>query len=159
MIFLVESIIKCIALCLWQPKGSYLRDQWNSLDFIVTVLTIASLAFTSLTFFRSLRAVRTLRLLSKSHRTRHGKSCALRFIFHNGSFSIRLVVEAFISAVIPVLHVLGIVGLIWVMFAVLGVGLWKGQFYYCTDPTRMYERFSPPPYVFFPSLTHTHSLF
>jgi hypothetical protein len=34
---------------------------------------------------------------------------------------------------------MGLVGLIWVMFAVLGVGLWKGKFYYCTDSTQTYD--------------------
>ena len=40
---------------------------------------------------------------------------------------------AFFRALLPIGNILLIVCLIWLVFAILGVQLWKGTFYNCTD--------------------------
>lgn len=59
VIFLVEALIKILALGFVFPKNSYLRDPWNVLDFIVSIIGIIDL----LPNVPNLRALRTLRVL------------------------------------------------------------------------------------------------
>jgi hypothetical protein len=64
----VESALKIVAMGLIFNKGSYLRDSWNILDFIIVITSFIS-AFSgssggSLASLRALRILRPLRTIS-----------------------------------------------------------------------------------------------
>lgn len=43
--FIIEMCVKLIALGMLMDEGSYLRDNWNRLDFFIVVTSIIELAF------------------------------------------------------------------------------------------------------------------
>lgn len=64
----IESALKIVAMGLIFNKGSYLRDSWNILDFIIVITSFIS-AFSgsssgSLASLRALRILRPLRTIS-----------------------------------------------------------------------------------------------
>jgi hypothetical protein len=64
-IFILECVIKIIAMGLFFDKRSYLRDAWNWLDFIVVITSIIGLipeagSISGLRTFRLLRPLRSL---------------------------------------------------------------------------------------------------
>jgi len=73
-IFVAECIIKIIVLGFYWGHKTYLRDEWNILDFIIVIFSILtwileSVAGTKVSFikgFRALRALRPLRVVSKN---------------------------------------------------------------------------------------------
>ena len=98
-------------------KGSYLRENWNQLDMFIVVFSWIEFAVTSVDIpvIKVLRLLRTLR--------------PLRFISHNASM--KIVVIALLDSVIAIFNVIIVVMLVWFMFAILGVSLFSGKFYYC----------------------------
>jgi hypothetical protein len=65
-VFGLEMLIKILAYgLLWEhPAATYLRDSWNVLDCVVTVLSIVSVGVPSLNVVRAFRAFRLVRHLS-----------------------------------------------------------------------------------------------
>mmetsp|Transcript_2312 Transcript_2312/g.281 ORF Transcript_2312/g.281 Transcript_2312/m.281 type:complete len:141 (+) Transcript_2312:102-524(+) len=90
-IFLVECIIKIIAIGFFYEQGTYLRDNWNILDFIIVVISIIeiSVANVDLSVIKIFRLLRTLR--------------PLRFISHNESM--RLVVMSLMQSLVSIFNV------------------------------------------------------
>ena len=43
--FIIEMVIKLIALGFVMDEGSYLRDNWNRLDFFIVVTSMVELSF------------------------------------------------------------------------------------------------------------------
>jgi hypothetical protein len=43
--FIIEMVIKLIAMGFIMDDGSYLRDNWNRLDFFIVVTSIVELSF------------------------------------------------------------------------------------------------------------------
>lgn len=139
VLFTVEIVIKVIALGLFSHKGAFLRNVWNVLDLVITFFTILALALPSVQAVRSFRAARPLRLLTKSSRTKYVPVLSkFRRKQRPNETDLplplsRTVVMAFFRALLPIGNILLIVCLIWLVFAILGVQLWKGTFYNCTD--------------------------
>ena len=50
IIFTIESLIKSITLGIVLDKGSYLREGWNILDFIIVLASIADVSISTLDF-------------------------------------------------------------------------------------------------------------
>jgi voltage-gated sodium channel type IX alpha len=73
-IFIAEAIIKIIVRGFCKGRGTYIRDPWNILDFIIVLFAIIGYILDSLNSinvgflraFRSLRALRPLRMVSKN---------------------------------------------------------------------------------------------
>ena len=42
-IFLIECVIKIIAMGFWKHQKSYLKDYWNWIDFIIVAISVVSL--------------------------------------------------------------------------------------------------------------------
>lgn len=116
-VFLLELVIKILAMGLIRSKRSYLRDSWNRLDFIIVVLSLADLAWGNLSFIKAVRALRCLR--------------PLRVISHLPK--LRLCVRALFAALPPTLHVVAVSLLFYLIFAVFGVQVFGGKFYQCED--------------------------
>ena len=73
-VFVAEATLKIIVMGFVFGKGTYLRDTWNVLDFVIvsfSVLTwildsVSSISVSFLRGFRALRALRPLRMVSKN---------------------------------------------------------------------------------------------
>jgi hypothetical protein len=116
--FIIEMVIKLIALGFVMDDGSYLRDNWNRLDFFIVVTSIVELAFSGLDLpiIKIFRMLRTLR--------------PLRFISHN--VAMRLIVGALIESVGSIFNVLVVVAVVYLIFAIVGVSLFGGGFWHCS---------------------------
>jgi hypothetical protein len=98
----------------------YLSNGWNQLDFVVVTTSLLSLTLeSSLSSLRILRILRCLR--------------PLRMIRRNEG--LKVVVNSLLLSTWPVMNVMLLALLVWLMFAIMGVQLFAGQFGYCTDPS------------------------
>lgn len=119
MLFAAEFVLKSVSLGLVLDKGSYFRDSWNRLDFIIVVVSILDFSVTSINLpivkiFRLLRTLRPLKLIS-----------------HN--VNMKIVVTALIESVFTMANIMVVILLIWLVFAILGVSFFAGKMYHCTD--------------------------
>ncbi|CEM11618.1 unnamed protein product [Vitrella brassicaformis CCMP3155] len=121
-IFTVEMVIKWTALGLFGQQ-SYFMSPWNCVDFVVVFFgwlehgmpTSSPGQKGSLKVLRTLRAFRALR--------------PLRIISRNTG--IRVVVESLLSSAPSLANVFFVGLLFYLVFAILGVSLFKGAFYAC----------------------------
>ena len=67
VIFCIEFLIKSVAMGFWSGKDSYIRDNWNKLDFIVVVAGLLEIipAFPNFSMLRCFRVLRPLRSISR----------------------------------------------------------------------------------------------
>lgn len=121
--FIIECVIKIIVMGFVFGENSYLRDNWNRLDFIIVVFGIVSLVLENIgnaadvdfiRAFRALRALRPLRMVSKNE-------------------GIKTVVNALLHSIPSLLNVLLIIILFLLVFGILGVQLLKGTIGFCND--------------------------
>jgi len=118
-IFIFESTLKIIAYgLLINYEDSYLRNGWNAIDFGVVILSIISLAIrnSSLKIFKVFRLLRVLR--------------PLRLIARNEG--LKVAIQALILAIPKILNVIIIVVLFFLIFGIIGVTDFKGQFFICS---------------------------
>jgi len=122
-LFTVESAIKVFAMGFVISPNSYLRSGWNVMDFFIVLISWITLATTatSLTFLKSIRTLRTLRTLRALR--------PLRMI--SRSDGMKMVVNAILHAMPSVINVVFILILFFFIFAVVGLNLFSGKFYYC----------------------------
>ncbi|KTG01921.1 hypothetical protein cypCar_00025098 [Cyprinus carpio] len=109
-VFTFEMIIKMIEQGLILHDGSYFRDLWNILDFIVVVGALVAFALTSNTG-RDIKTIKSLRVL-------------------------RAVFDCVVTSLKNVFNILIVYKLFMFIFAVIAVQLFKGKFYYCTDSSK-----------------------
>ncbi|KAK6195079.1 hypothetical protein SNE40_000584 [Patella caerulea] len=116
-IFCVEASLKILALGFVLHKGSYLRNVWNIMDFIVVVtgfITIVTTSTASSSFdLRTLRAVRVLRPLK----------------LVSGIPSLQVVLKSIIRAMAPLLQVCLLVLFAIIIFAIIGLEFYAGAFH------------------------------
>ena len=128
-LFLIEALLKIIAMgfCCSSVKGRkpYLCNGWNVLDFVVVLASLLDfslgVAGISTSTLRALKALRTIRALRP-----------LRVISRNEG--LKLVVNALISSIPPMMNVLLVCILFVFIFAILGTNFFKGTFYRCYEP-------------------------
>lgn len=118
--FLIETIVKSIASGFCMDKGSYLRETWNILDFVIVVSSIVDIftstgAISVITIFRLLRTLRPL-----------------RFVSHN--VNMKIVVTSLLDSVTSIINVIIVIFVVWLMFAILGISLLGGRMGYCDIP-------------------------
>ncbi|POM65716.1 Hypothetical protein PHPALM_18527, partial [Phytophthora palmivora] len=65
-IFTTESLLKIMAMGFVRNKGAYLRDSWNTLDFLVVISSLVAILPTipNVSAIRTIRVLRPLRSLS-----------------------------------------------------------------------------------------------
>nr|XP_026689963.1 voltage-dependent L-type calcium channel subunit alpha-1D isoform X2 [Ciona intestinalis] len=115
-IFTVESFMKIIAFGFAFHPNAYLRNGWNILDFIIVIVGLISIVFEmadvgSTDKVRALRAFRVLR--------------PLRLV--SGVPSLQVVLNAIIRAMLPLLHIALLVMFVIIIYAVVGLELFKGK--------------------------------
>lgn len=121
--FALESLTKAIAMGFVMDENSYLRENWNKLDFFIVCASLIDLLFSGVNVpvIKILRLLRTLR--------------PLRFISHTNSM--KTIVIALLESVGHIMNVVIVVVVVWLMFAILGVNLFGGKLNYCS--IRKYE--------------------
>ncbi|XP_015229541.1 PREDICTED: voltage-dependent P/Q-type calcium channel subunit alpha-1A-like isoform X17 [Cyprinodon variegatus] len=133
-VFTFEMLIKMVVLGLFLHQGSYFRDLWNILDFIVVSGALVAFAFTSSTrgsskgkdisTIKSLRVLRVLRPLKTIKRLP----------------KLKAVFDCVVNSLKNVLNILIVYMLFMFIFAVVAVQLFKGRFFYCTDESKEFAR-------------------
>ncbi len=124
--FYVEFILKVIGEGFVMHEGTYLRDNWNKLDFLIVVVSTIDMqsivdSFSGKTggaeisFFKVLRLLRTLR--------------PLRFISHN--VQLKLIVRALLDSIEPIMNVLAIVFIVYIMYGIMGITLFSSNYHTC----------------------------
>jgi len=115
--FLVETLIKSVAMGFVIDKGSYLRDTWNVWDFIIVVTSLVDVFTTGFTVsvIKVFRLLRTLR--------------PLRFVSHN--VNMKIVVNSLLDSVTSIINVFIVILTVWLMFALLGISLLGGRMGHC----------------------------
>jgi len=112
VIFAFECVVKVTALGFCKGKGTYLKDSWNRLDFVIVMaglLEFTKLLGSSSVVLRTFRLMRPLR--------------ALRAI---GRFkSLRMLVELLLGCVPMLGHVFSLIAFILFVFGILGVQLFQ----------------------------------
>lgn len=106
------------------PLSPYTADNWNLLDFFVVLISLFDIyvsnfssggaggGLNSLKALRALRALRPLRAIRKYE-------------------SMRIVVKSLLSSIPYMRNVLTVGGLILLIYAIMGVNLFKGTFFRC----------------------------
>ena len=118
ILFILEMTSKLIATGIIMDDGSYLRDSWNQLDFFIVMSSIVDMALSAykLSFVRIMRALRVLR--------------PLRMIAHNPE--LKMIINALLDSMGSITNVLFVIGIVYLIFAIIGVNLFKEKFYYCS---------------------------
>ncbi|XP_058023864.1 voltage-dependent P/Q-type calcium channel subunit alpha-1A-like [Ahaetulla prasina] len=111
-IFCFEAGIKIIALGFAFHKGSYLRNGWNVMDFVVVLTGILSTVGTEFDL-RTLRAVRVLRPLK----------------LVSGIPSLQVVLKSIMKAMIPLLQIGLLLFFAILIFAIIGLEFYLGKFH------------------------------
>lgn len=128
-IFFVEMILKWFAIGIW----GYFTNFWTILDAFIVVVSLVSTYFDleqydddivdhaksgnnlgALKALRTLRALRPLRAISRWQ-------------------GMKIVVNALMYAIPSIFNVLLVCLLFWLIFSIMGVQFFKGQFYRCVD--------------------------
>ena len=131
-IFLGEMLIKSIAFGFARNgPSSYLNDSWNRLDFTIVVISIVDFVLTHIArvegdhsvvkVFRAIRCVRPLRMLTKMK-------------------GLQMLVNSLLASVTSLANVFLMTMICWLIFGILGINLFCGQFWRCTDPS-VYGKF------------------
>ncbi|XP_076140918.1 voltage-dependent N-type calcium channel subunit alpha-1B [Alosa pseudoharengus] len=128
-VFTFEMVIKMIDLGLLLHPGSYFRDLWNILDFIVVSGALVAFACTGtkgkdINTIKSLRVLRVLRPLKTIKRLP----------------KLKAVFDCVVNSLKNVLNILIVYILFMFIFAVIAVQLFKGKFFYCTDESKTLEK-------------------
>ena len=120
-IFTLEALLKIIAMGFVWGKHTYLLNPWNILDLFVVITSILDLMYgtqgggSTLKSFKALRALRALR--------------PLRMI--NRNEGLKIIVNSLFKAIPSVGNLLLVAFMVALVFAMMGIRLYKGTFYYC----------------------------
>ncbi|XP_061511526.1 muscle calcium channel subunit alpha-1 isoform X3 [Anopheles gambiae] len=124
-VFAIELILKVIAYGFILHKGAFCRSAFNLLDLLVVSVSLVSMLFSSGTIsvvkiLRVLRVLRPLRAINRAKGLKH-------------------VVQCVIVAVKTIGNIVLVTFLLQFMFAVIGVQLFKGKFFSCSDRSKYEE--------------------
>ncbi|XP_056311571.1 voltage-dependent L-type calcium channel subunit alpha-1C isoform X1 [Danio aesculapii] len=121
-IFTIEIILKMTAYGAFLHKGSFCRNYFNILDLVVVSVSlissgIQSSAINVVKILRVLRVLRPLRAINRAKGLKH-------------------VVQCVFVAIRTIGNIVIVTSLLQFMFACIGVQLFKGKFFYCTDTSK-----------------------
>nr|QQY02566.1 voltage-dependent L-type calcium channel subunit alpha-1F [Cryptocotyle lingua] len=118
-VFTVEITLKMISYGFILHEGAFCRSAFNLLDLIVVCVALVSFVLPSQTIsavkiLRVLRVLRPLRAINRAKGLKH-------------------VVQCMVIAVKSIGNIVLVTFLLEFMFGVIGVQLFKGKFWFCTD--------------------------
>ncbi|XP_062921741.1 calcium channel, voltage-dependent, L type, alpha 1S subunit, a isoform X1 [Mobula hypostoma] len=122
-IFTMEIVLKMTTYGAFLHKGSFCRNYFNILDLLVVSVSLISFGIQSsaisvVKILRVLRVLRPLRAINRAKGLKH-------------------VVQCVFVAIKTIGNIVIVTTLLQFMFACIGVQLFKGKFYSCTDPSKM----------------------
>ncbi|XP_035015696.2 voltage-dependent L-type calcium channel subunit alpha-1D isoform X1 [Hippoglossus stenolepis] len=121
-IFTVEILLKMTAFGAFFHKGAFCRNYFNLLDLLVVGVSLVSFGIQSsaisvVKILRVLRVLRPLRAINRAKGLKH-------------------VVQCVFVAIRTIGNIMIVTTLLQFMFACIGVQLFKGKFYRCTDDAK-----------------------
>ncbi|XP_044042877.1 voltage-dependent L-type calcium channel subunit alpha-1C isoform X12 [Siniperca chuatsi] len=121
-LFTIEIILKMTAYGAFVHKGSFCRNYFNILDLVVVSVSlissgIQSSAINVVKILRVLRVLRPLRAINRAKGLKH-------------------VVQCVFVAIRTIGNIVIVTTLLQFMFACIGVQLFKGKFFLCTDSSK-----------------------
>ncbi|XP_061113054.1 voltage-dependent L-type calcium channel subunit alpha-1D-like [Conger conger] len=121
-IFTVEILVKMTAFGAFLHKGAFCRNYFNLLDLLVVGVSLVSFGIQSsaisvVKILRVLRVLRPLRAINRAKGLKH-------------------VVQCVFVAIRTIGNIMIVTTLLQFMFACIGVQLFKGKFYRCTDEAK-----------------------
>ncbi|XP_057213136.1 voltage-dependent L-type calcium channel subunit alpha-1D isoform X3 [Triplophysa rosa] len=121
-IFTVEILLKMMAFGAFLHKGAFCRSYFNLLDLLVVGVSLVSFGIQSsaisvVKILRILRVLRPLRAINRAKGLKH-------------------VVQCVFVAIRTIGNIMIVTTLLQFMFACIGVQLFKGKFYGCTDDAK-----------------------
>ncbi|XP_065099249.1 calcium channel, voltage-dependent, L type, alpha 1S subunit, a [Paramisgurnus dabryanus] len=124
-VFTAEIVLKMTTYGAFLHTGSFCRNSFNILDLIVVGVSLLSMGMESsaisvVKILRVLRVLRPLRAINRAKGLKH-------------------VVQCMFVAIKTIGNIVLVTMLLDFMFACIGVQLFKGKFFYCTDPLKMTE--------------------
>lgn len=129
--FTFEMTVRLIALGVFMSPGAYMRSGWNVLDGAIVGVSWLSFFTDGNAQYRSLRALRALRALRPLRVVRRLPG-------------LRLVVHALFRAFRPVLEVVLVCSILFLIFAIILTGLYKGALSTCYGE----NVFVNPPFLY-----------
>uniref|UniRef100_A0A8C6L9P9 Voltage-dependent L-type calcium channel subunit alpha n=1 Tax=Nothobranchius furzeri TaxID=105023 RepID=A0A8C6L9P9_NOTFU len=122
-VFTIEIVLKMTVYGAFMHKGSFCRNSFNILDLIVVGVSLLSMGMESsaisvVKILRVLRVLRPLRAINRAKGLKH-------------------VVQCVFVAIKTIGNIVLVTMLLNFMFACIGVQLFKGKFYSCTDLTKV----------------------
>ncbi|XP_073814262.1 ca[2+]-channel protein alpha[[1]] subunit D isoform X3 [Musca autumnalis] len=134
-VFTIELVLKLISYGFVLHDGAFCRSAFNLLDLLVVCVSLISIFFNSnaisvVKILRVLRVLRPLRAINRAKGLKH-------------------VVQCVIVAVKTIGNIVLVTCLLQFMFAVIGVQLFKGKFFSCSDGSKVYETDCHGTYLFY----------
>lgn len=123
-VFCVEFVVRVMDRGLLFTQKAYLKSGWNCMDFIVLVFSLVDQSGSLqqgqyAKILRLTRALRPLRLMKRNQ-------------------GMRVVIDALVSTLAPVGYVIIFSIFTFVVFGVIGMGLFGGLFFRCSTPGAEY---------------------
>ncbi|XP_075709647.1 voltage-dependent L-type calcium channel subunit alpha-1S [Rhinoderma darwinii] len=123
VIFTTEIVLKMTTYGAFLHKGSFCRNYFNILDLLVVGVSLISFGIQSsaisvVKILRVLRVLRPLRAINRAKGLKH-------------------VVQCVFVAIKTIGNIVLVTTLLQFMFSCIGVQLFKGKFYSCTDTTKI----------------------
>ncbi|CAF4493315.1 unnamed protein product, partial [Rotaria socialis] len=123
IVFIVEIFLKVVSYGLILHPGSFCRNRFNILDLVVVSVSLTSMvikdrAMSVVKILRVLRVLRPLRAINRAKGLKH-------------------VVQCVVVAIKTIGNIMLVTFLLQFMFACMGVQLFKGTFYSCTDKSML----------------------
>uniref|UniRef100_A0A671X5Q9 Voltage-dependent L-type calcium channel subunit alpha n=1 Tax=Sparus aurata TaxID=8175 RepID=A0A671X5Q9_SPAAU len=124
-VFTIEIVLKMTVYGAFMHEGSFCRNSFNILDLIVVGVSLLSMGMESsaisvVKILRVLRVLRPLRAINRAKGLKH-------------------VVQCVFVAIKTIGNIVLVTMLLNFMFACIGVQLFKGKFYSCTDVSKTTE--------------------
>ncbi|XP_069484744.1 voltage-dependent L-type calcium channel subunit alpha-1C isoform X3 [Ambystoma mexicanum] len=143
-IFTVEIILKMTAYGAFLHKGSFCRNYFNILDLLVVGVSLISFGIQSsainvVKILRVLRVLRPLRAINRAKGLKH-------------------VVQCVFVAIRTIGNIVIVTTLLQFMFACIGVQLFKGKLYSCTDSSKITESDCKGNYITYKDGDVTHPI-
>lgn len=111
--------------------GSYLREAWNQLDFVIVFCSVLEMVLNLLgvggdlgfiKILRMLRVLRPLRMISRSP-------------------ELKMVINALLESLGSISNVLIVLCVIFLIFSIIGTNFFGGKFFYCSqDPYLLHTK-------------------
>uniref|UniRef100_P22002-4 Isoform 4 of Voltage-dependent L-type calcium channel subunit alpha-1C n=1 Tax=Rattus norvegicus TaxID=10116 RepID=P22002-4 len=131
-IFTLEIILKMTAYGAFLHKGSFCRNYFNILDLLVVSVSLISFGIQS----SAINVVKILRVLR-----------VLRPLRINRAKGLKHVVQCVFVAIRTIGNIVIVTTLLQFMFACIGVQLFKGKLYTCSDSSKQTEAESKGNYI------------